>query len=288
MSAVMLNAPVNPNQALFNWQLLWRIGGLRSAGQGLPGGPFQATPLYVLIDPDEKRVLSYHIGSVLCCLVAEKVSVVVGTPSALMHCSRWPGVLGGNLKPDYISAINNTPQVWEAKCRRNGLQEEVLRKGLGQARSIISVGGVLPTSCIVVQAYGENNNWNVVTADPTGPPKELGAEYKDEVCLNYYAPWVKLIDSLEKIRNADFIAGILIPDDTYVGLDSEIYDTIKTWNPKQEEPGALRQKINGILQKKFEKIKNQGEEATYVNTNGLYCALTARVLKQLGKTAEDI
>ncbi len=290
-NAAMTTAALAGPGYLNNRETLWRINGFRTASRMLGGGNLRVTPNYLACDPTEKAQLSYLLGSTLCCLVAERTAVALGgvgnNPANLMHYSRFilqliaPVMIVGGGRPDYISQIGGTFQVWEAKGIANG-GNAVLRRALNQAQNVLIIGPGQPASYIAVLTHLDpNNNWRIRVADPPGQQDEKphDASEQGKLYRAYYEPWVEMIKTSnpteEKKGNKIFVTFELIHNDMFVGLDQEIYSIFMK---SEDDPLQLYEKIAGILKNNY---KLQDDEETYVNTNGLYCRLTKQSLAQL-------
>lgn len=292
-AALVTAALIGPTPQLNRYEIQWRIAGVRTACWGGVNGPLQATLSYLdnQLDPSETRTLSYHMGSTLCCCIAELSAVALGQPLNMMHCSRFINQHGVNsirfqdgMRPDYISQFGgggNAFQIWEAKCRRSvtlaGMRA-ALTAALNQARSVETILGQPPSSSVAVLAtLDQNDTWGVVIADPSlSSEGQISGAEQDLFYYAYYHPWVDLIDNIGKaVDKRPFVTAELIPGETYAGLDKDIYDIIKKWKFETTNPGDLTNQIELILRQGYQ-LRNETE---YVNTNGIYCSLTDQALK---------
>lgn len=167
------------------------------------GGALHITPrpIYSLIDPTEKGVISYYIGSAmasLCGPAAVSMRNAVGSPSIkfLFHTKilaahavfgqaitvqARPKVTSsgaisksGKSIPDFIGLDDtNAPHIFEAKGDSSGGLYQQLADGLDQCERVISITFPLPSPPIVVPAV----SLNVCAAflSKTGVKSNLGA-----------------------------------------------------------------------------------------------------------------
>jgi hypothetical protein len=257
------------------WELLWKTSALRVAVCEQNTQPSWRSPRLRLVptdrlnrmDPSERRALSYHLGITLSVAWARRALSIPW----LLHLDVYQSAFNvnlqpGNSRPDLVGRHpNGSWAVFEAKGRGTPPDPKAEKKAKDQAKRVVDIGGVAPTSRFAFFSYyapdksavGRKKpkvvHIRVVDPEPEEieDPINLPLFTVDNFFRLYYEPWWTLLAETAKLapsqdgrfiwrrlEDLDFRIGML--KDVAGALSRERYGELPEIIHRAEEQERLR------------------------------------------------
>lgn len=283
------------------FEMIYRTAILASNVAPSIQGRLEKTDAYKCLDPSEKSAISYYLGISLAKLAACRLFQIPW----LIHLDRIPDCqikLHGKRRPDLISEDHSGKWgVFEAKGRTSRIDQATIQNAREQTRGLDEIYGNAPSIRVVSISHFfkdelELHLENVGKIDTKVVDVEISGG-EDQFLGYYYQPFLSLIENtnerrpepsaplppVERYEYRSVYEVELAEVDLYVGLDSQVYETLTSGAQEAQvlskdirlRSGLARQ-LEEISQLHYEnnaEIYSRGAIASFMGPDGILVRL---------------